>query len=176
MRFSYLGGVAAIVLAAALAGCASRPPRHVHRQAEWHSPVGMLLRYAGPNGDVTRAEMEAGLRKDFAAADKNHDGVLEPDEMRAVNQARWNEDKSATSPLVDWNGDGVIEFNEFAATARALFGQLDRNNNGVLTPDELEAGGAGPRRSGSNQDQENRDRRGRRGRGRGPRADGDGGE
>ena len=43
--------------------------------------------------------MEAGLRKDFAAADTNHDGVLEPDEMRAVNEKRWTEEQVGDIPL-----------------------------------------------------------------------------
>jgi len=134
---------AALAMAAGLVGCASRPPPQRHEE-EWHAPVEILLHYADKDGRLTRAQLEAGLRKDFDAADLNHDGVLEPDEARAVNQKRWEEDKSAISPLVDWNGDGVIDFNEFAATARALFQQYDRNHDGVLTPDELRPGGASP--------------------------------
>jgi hypothetical protein len=108
----------------------------------------MLLKYAGPDGRLTRAQMEAGLRRDFDAADKNHSGVLEPDEARAVNQQRWNEDKSAISPLQDWNGDGVIDFAEFAAAAHALFNELDPDHKGVLTVDQMRAArGLGPEAS-----------------------------
>jgi hypothetical protein len=146
MRVSFLGICLVCVVAA---GCRSGPPPGRHEE-EWHSPVRTLLRYAGTDGRVTRAEMEAGLRIDFAAADTNRNGTLEPDEARAVNIQRWNEDRSAISPLQDWNGDGVIDFNEFAAAPRALFEDLDRNHDGVLTPDELRIGpspdnpGAGP--------------------------------
>jgi Ca2+-binding EF-hand superfamily protein len=104
----------------------------------------MLLRYVDHNGNVTRAAMEAGLKKDFDAADTNHDGMLEPDEMRAVNEKRWNEDQAATSPLVDWNHKGYVDFDDFAATARSLFDQLDTNGDGVLTPAELKPKGSGP--------------------------------
>lgn len=98
----------------------------------------MLLNYdANHDGTVTRAEMEAGLRHDFAAADANHDGRLDPDEARAVNQQRLSEDQSTASPLVDWNQDGFIQFDEFATTDRSLFDQLDRNGDGKLSPDEL---------------------------------------
>lgn len=139
----------AIALAVFLAGCASHGHRRgegpdgargaggAKHEEEWHSPVAMLLRYADKDGKVTRAEMEAGLRRDFDAADTNHDGVLEMDEVRAVNEKRWNEDQAAASPLVDWNHDGVVDFNEFAATARSLFDQLDTNGDGVLSPQEL---------------------------------------
>jgi hypothetical protein len=161
MRNGFLAGLGVIVLSAFLAGCGGGPPRpQDRREEEWHPPSGMLLRYAGPDGKVTRTGMEAGLRKDFDAADTNHDGVLEPDEMRAVNQQRWTEDQSAISPLVDWNNDGVIDFTEFAATARSLFKQLDRNGDGVLTPDELRPERAGPNPPGGDQDQEDEGRRG----------------
>jgi hypothetical protein len=144
---------AALVLTAALAGCAGDPPEPPqHHEEGWAPPSAILLRYADKDGLLTRAGLEAGLRKDFDAADTNHDGVLEPDEMRKVNEQRWEEDKSAVSPLVDWNGDGVIDFNEFAATARNLFPQYDFNHNGVLDPGELRPAGA-PRAQGTSQDQ-----------------------
>ncbi len=136
---SSLFGVAILGLAAAgLSACGrerQEPPGP--RVEEWHAPIGILRYFAGPDGGLTRKQLEAGLHRDFDAADTNHDGVLQPDEARAVNQQRWKEDQSAISPLQDWNGDGVIEFNEFAATARALFNELDRDGNGVLTADEL---------------------------------------
>ena len=78
------------------------------------------LKYdANHDGTLTRAELEAGLKADFDAADTNHDGRLDIDEVRAVNQARWSADSSAASPLVDWNHDGYVDFNEFAAAPRA---------------------------------------------------------
>jgi len=147
--------IVALALAAVLSGCAS-PRRHMaprqHAQKEWHSPVEILLRYADAKGNVTRQAMEAGLKRDFAAADTNHDGVLEKDEVRAVNDQRWQEDKSAYSPLVDWNGDGIVDFNEFSETARSLFDDLDADGNGVLTPEELRTAppGAEEHKAGEN--------------------------
>ena len=146
----------AIAAALLLAGCGGHRPgpgggpddpggpggRH---EEEWHAPVQILLRFdANHDGSVTRAEMEAGLKAEFAAADANHDGVLELDEVRAVNNKRWGEDQSAASPLVDWNHDGVVDFDEFAATARSLFDQMDANGDGVLSPAELKPKGSGP--------------------------------
>jgi uncharacterized membrane protein YgcG len=150
--------VAAVLV---LAGCASGPRRgedrqgqQAHREQEWHPAVEVLLRYVDKNGNVTRAAMEAGLRKDFDAADTNHDGVLEPDEVRAVNAQRWAEEKSAYSPLIDWKNQGFVDFDEFAAEARSLFDQLDKNGDGVLTPDELKAAGAQTKQDNDEQQQQ----------------------
>jgi Ca2+-binding EF-hand superfamily protein len=152
------------IAATILAGCAGGPPPPQHHEDEWHAPVQILLRYADKDGKLTRAELEAGLRRDFDTADLNHNGVLEPDEMRVVNQQRWTHDQSAISPLQDWNGDGVVDFNEFAANARPLFRQYDRNGDGVLTPEELHPGrAAGAQRPDENQDQQPEQRGGRRG-------------
>jgi hypothetical protein len=145
MRITILGVCFACLIAAGCGGGRPDGPPPGHREEEWHAPVQMLLKYAGPDGRLTRTQMETGLRRDFDAADKNHSGVLEPDEARAVNRARWDEDKSAISPLQDWNGDGVIDFSEFAAAARALFNEIDQKHTGILTVNEMRAArGLGP--------------------------------
>jgi len=140
MRPTLLRAAVGFALSLSIAGCGGGPQRPQHPEDEWHGPVQILLRYVDKDGRLTRAQLEAGLRKDFDAADLNHDGVLEQDEVRAVNQQRWKEDQSAISPLQDWNGDGVVDFDEFAGTARALFAEYDQNHDGVLTPQELRPG------------------------------------
>jgi uncharacterized membrane protein YgcG len=167
----------AVAAAVLLAGCAGHRPgpeggpggRH---EEEWHAPVQILLRFDANHDDsVTRGEMEAGLKAEFAAADTNHDGVLELDEVRAVNDKRWSEDASASSPLVDWNHDGVVDFDEFAATARSLFAQMDVDGNGVLSPKELRPQGNGP-----GQGEKGGEQRGHGGRGGGHGGGGRGGQ
>ena len=128
----------ALAACAALSACAGRHRMAGEHEQDFHPPIEILLRYdANHDGTVTRAEMEAGLRADFAAADTNHDGHLDEDETRAVNQKRWSENASTASPLVDWNHDGVVDFDEFAATARSLFDEMDKDGDGKLTPKEL---------------------------------------
>ncbi|HEY6579283.1 MAG TPA: hypothetical protein VIY09_08165 [Rhizomicrobium sp.] len=131
-------------VALSLVGCIGS--RH-HRPAPdlWRPPAEMLEKYADKQGVVTRAAMEAGLRTDFAAADKNHDGCLDKEEARVINEERWKEDQSTASPLIDFHHNGCIDFDEFAATPRSLFDQLDRNGDGKLTPKELHPfGGSTP--------------------------------
>ena len=123
--------------ALALAGCADAPHRKPP-EAPWHPASAMLTKYdANHDGSVTRAELDAGLRADFAAADVKHTGCLDEDETRAINEQRYAADQSTYSPLVDFKGKGCIDFDEFAATPISLFDTLDRDNNGVLSPKEL---------------------------------------
>ena len=139
--------ITVMALALALAGCASsEQPKH-HRwnpnggptgNEDWHSPVAMLLKYdTNRDGTLTREELEAGLKKDFDAADKHHTGCLDSDEVTEINEERMKYDESAASPLIDWKKKGCIDFDEFATTARSLFLQLDTNGDGKLTPNEL---------------------------------------
>jgi len=152
MHRSLIRAGAALAVAAAVAGCASPPPPPPpQRHAVLHGPVLMLARFADKDGNVSRSAMEQGLRRDFDAADIDRDGVLESDEVRPVNVVRATEDPSQPR-VIDWNGNGVIDFKEFAAAPHALFDQLDRDGDDVLTPDEMEGGGAASE-SGSSQGQ-----------------------
>jgi hypothetical protein len=107
-------------------------------------PVGLpasaalLLRYdANHDGVVTREEMEAGLKADFAAADTNGDGCLDTAETRTENQRRLARDGAQASPLVDWNLDGCVDFREFANTAHSYFDLVDKKKDGRVTLIEL---------------------------------------
>lgn len=100
--------------------------------------AALLLRYdANHDGIVTREEMEAGLKADFAAADKNGDGCLDVAETRAENQRRLARDGAEASPLVDWNLDGCVDFKEFANTAHSYFELVDKKKDGKVTLQEL---------------------------------------
>ncbi|HWY14944.1 MAG TPA: hypothetical protein VNX86_07385 [Rhizomicrobium sp.] len=137
MKFTPVSFLAAISAAALLiAGCSGSPkPRPQGEQ--WHPPTEMLDKYANKNGVLTRAALEAGLRADFAAADVGHTGCLDENEVREINEARWKEGASTSSPLIDFRHNGCVDFEEFAATPRSLFEQLDKDGNGQLTPKEL---------------------------------------
>lgn len=129
--------VIAIVLLATAAGfgvahAAQRLPAGLPPSA------ALLLRYdANHDGIVTREEMEAGLKADFAAADTNGDGCLDVTETRAENQRRLARDGAEASPLVDWNLDGCVDFKEFANTAHSYFQLVDKKKDGKVTLQEL---------------------------------------
>ena len=107
----------------------------------------MLLKYdANHDGTVTRDELIAGLKAEFAAHDTQHNGCLDADRSAQINQARVDADQSTATPVMDWNQDGCIDYTEFSAAPYSLFDQLDRNHDGKLTPKELQRGGAPSRR------------------------------
>jgi hypothetical protein len=100
--------------------------------------AALLLRYdANHDGVVTRDEMEAGLKADFASADSNSDGCLDATETRAENQRRLGRDGAQASPLVDWNLDGCVDFREFANTVHSYFDLVDKRKDGKVTLIEL---------------------------------------
>jgi Ca2+-binding EF-hand superfamily protein len=137
------------VLVAALAACSSgpkqtTPPRwspnkEEPRDENFHGgPNAMLLKYdANHDGTLTRDELITGLRAEFDRYDTGHTGCLTPDQVAAINQARIDADQSTATPLQDWNNDGCVDFREFATAAFSLFDQLDRNNDGKITPQEF---------------------------------------
>jgi len=113
-------------------------------QAAQRLPAGLpasaalLLRYDSNNdGVVTRDETEAGLKADFAAADTNGDGCLDPTETRAENQRRLGRDGAQASPLVDWNLDGCVDIHEFSNTVHSYFDLVDKRKDGKVTLIEL---------------------------------------
>jgi hypothetical protein len=135
--------LAAATLFAFCAACSSPGPRARPGAGpplitDLERDVRLMLSYdANSDGTVTRQELDEGLRRQFAAADVNGDGRLDSQETQAENQRRFMANGTLASPLIDWNQDGFVSFEEFATTAHSVFDQLDKDKDGRLTPDEL---------------------------------------
>ncbi len=120
-------------------------PNATPRDENWHSPAASLLRYDGNHdGTLTRAELVAGLHAEYNAYDVNHSNCLGPDQVRTINQLRVQQDASQATPLVDWNQDNCIDFNEYSGGTLSLFDTLDTNADGQLSPTELNPTGKPP--------------------------------
>lgn len=103
-------------------------------------PVAMAIAAFDGDGDarVARAEMEAGVRRSFAAADTAHAGRLRYLDF-AEWALRWLGDRNALpSPFeVDSNGDDAVSLAELEAFFAATFTRLDKDRDGYLTRAEL---------------------------------------
>jgi Ca2+-binding EF-hand superfamily protein len=117
------------------------------RDENYHGgSAAMILKYdANHDGTLTRSELIAGLKANFAAHDTHHNGCLDSDQALAINQERVDADQSVATPVVDWNQDGCIDYTEYSAAPYSLFDQLDLDHDGKLTPKELERAGAKPK-------------------------------
>ncbi len=145
-----------------------------HRHGEMFG--ALLARYdANGDGSITRAEIDAGIAKDFKAADTNHDGKLTNDELKAFMESQRKEmmaKMGITPPSaddqpkdgkdhphwghpgmgmehadfvkhLDWNMDGALSLEEFAAPIRLAALRLDRDGNGTITATDLLHGHGG---------------------------------
>jgi hypothetical protein len=113
-------------------GGANRPP------SEQEQNIRFMLSFDGnSDGTVTRDEMESALKRQFDACDLNHDGRIDLREMQVENDRRFRAFGTGASPLIDWNQNGMIDFDEFATTARSMFAELDKDNDGKLDMNEL---------------------------------------
>jgi len=140
MRKRVLIGVAA---AAALAACASGPSRSSQAdepiRALLSADVMMLVSFDS-DGDltVTEAEVAAGLAREFARADSNADGSLQPIEFQ--NWANVVLGGGQIGPYrldFDRNVDNVITREEFDTEIRARVSHYDEDESNTLTRSEF---------------------------------------
>lgn len=95
---------------------------------------------------LTRDEFDARTRERFARLDRNNDGVIEAAEVEAAATSRMNEGPMSRMKAqigqrllrrFDANRDGKVTREEFLAGVRARFAELDLNNDGRITDDDL---------------------------------------
>ncbi|OLF72262.1 hypothetical protein AWH62_10520 [Maricaulis sp. W15] len=125
-----------------------------------------MLRAADANGDntITRAEVDALQAEMFAWMDRNGDGYLDSADaspvrqrLRAQREARADEGEGndrrrhrrgsrrgggegeGPGRRFDTDEDGRISRAEFLGGENRLFARLDSDENGSITPDELDA-------------------------------------
>lgn len=105
-----------------------------------------LLTRADANGDgaVSKDEVDAFRKAEFARMDTNHDGFVSDDEMKAFilakMAARAGEMADRRIKADDSNGDGRLTLAELEGDRRTsrMFTRLDRDGDGTISRDEMD--------------------------------------
>lgn len=132
----------AVLAAFALSACGTSGSR-----ASMNDPVRVLLSSDAllfsdfdTDGDygVTTAEIEAGITREFARADSNHDGGVGPIEFQSwAGQVLGGPQTPPYRLDFDRNVDNIISADEFRAEILARAGAYDSDENGVVTRAEM---------------------------------------
>src|ERR1700678_2294436 len=82
------------------------------------------------DGKATRDEFNKAVAKDFY--DATHGGqTMSEDQFIAARTKDLHQRVTEMFHRSDWNGDGKLSFDEFAAPTRALFERMDRDGTGT---------------------------------------------
>lgn len=87
---------------------------------------------------ITREEMEAGIAREFARADANGDGQIQPIEFQNWSNVALGGGQIGPFRLdFDRNVDNTISREEFEAEIRARFNEYDSNEDGIVVRSDL---------------------------------------
>lgn len=124
-------------------GDGSRPVTSASRSADAPRPKQMNTEcarlqpmFSPTEEDLTKATLETSLKAEMAKWDKDGDGELNNAELQPLNQSLSDLNVGA-SPVTDWNGDGRVNFQEFASGWRTMFALCDRNSDEMVSYREL---------------------------------------
>jgi Ca2+-binding EF-hand superfamily protein len=160
------GGTALIFAATAVIAAPSQGPMKMDMDASGtitkaEAMAGADARFAkmdaDGNGQLDAADMSARTKAHFTKMDADKNGSISEAEFMAAHAAMMGglgEDKGGYDgrhmgrmghdgdrmAMVDTNGDKIISKTEFTAAAQARFAKKDKDNNGVLSGDELKHG------------------------------------
>lgn len=127
----------------AIAGCSYFSADKPEREAV-AAPIGKLTTECarlqplfGPSDqELTREKMDESLKAELVKWDKDNSGDLGNAEAQPLNDELRAQNVGA-SPVTDWNGDGHIDFQEFASGWRTMFELCDRNRSKTVSLREL---------------------------------------
>jgi hypothetical protein len=92
--------------------------------------------FSATEEDLTRPTLDAALKAEMPKWDKNGDGELSNAELQPLNE-HLHQLNVGASPVTDWNGDGKVNFQEFASGWRTMFALCDRNSDEMVSYREL---------------------------------------
>jgi Ca2+-binding EF-hand superfamily protein len=101
---------------------------------------------ANGDGKISAAEHAAGAKAMFVAMDANKDGIVTAAEMDAANRAKGGNasagqlSSAEKIAVIDTNKDGKLSTVEHSAASRKMFEKMDKNKDGFVTAEEMQAG------------------------------------
>jgi Ca2+-binding EF-hand superfamily protein len=143
INITVLGSV--LGLALGVAGLAAAQPSDDHQGHPGHGHPGAALAErwfermdANKDGQLTRAEVEAGSQRLFERLDANKDGEVTREEAETGAVAIRNEERTARFKQLDANGDGHLTLEE-SKLPQHFFEKLDTNSDHALSLEEFSA-------------------------------------
>lgn len=88
------------------------------------------------DGSLSRSDLDTGLQAEFKKWDANGDGQLTTSESGPLNDHLRAMNVNA-SPVMDWNGDGRIAYDEFASGWRTMFDLCASKGGDIVTKADL---------------------------------------
>ena len=109
-----------------------------HRYASQRNPDCARLQplATAEDGSLSRDDMEAVLKVKFKQADVDNSGELSMAEVGPINDALRAQNVGA-SPVMDWNGDGRVNFQEFASGWRTMFDLCAHGGGTVVSKNDM---------------------------------------
>ena len=90
---------------------------------------------------ISRSEIIGEATRAFAGFDANDDGKLSQSELstRGGSRSAMGGFLKGHSKEIDHDGDGILTRTEAVGNAKRMFAKMDRNEDGKISPEELEA-------------------------------------
>jgi Ca2+-binding EF-hand superfamily protein len=101
------------------------------------------------DGKITHAEFNSALGSEFAAATHGAKQMTS-DQFLAIHQSDFARHTAEMFRRADWNGDGRLTLEEYAAPQRAHFEMMDRDGAGIVLCNPAQNAGPGYGRPSSN--------------------------
>lgn len=116
-------------------------PTLAQQSADSASAMARLMEAdANRDGQVTRAELIIWRSANFARFDRNHDGLLAPDDIPALlRSSAVGVQLAGMIKHYDGNGDNRLTRAEFTDGPTPLFDLADANHDGLVTRAEVDA-------------------------------------